>query len=124
VPVLLHDYRCALNGINHSERHRSIAIIDRRCGRTMSHIRRPQMIRRLTRLCRAAGLRTRAMLADALLLFEGSCVMVPSGGRAGTRTRFIHLSEAMIAGRTKKRIGTPGPRIPQVLVSGDLLQRE
>jgi hypothetical protein len=35
------------------------------------------MIRRLTRLCRAAGLRTRSMLADALLLFEGAYVMVP-----------------------------------------------
>jgi AcrR family transcriptional regulator len=62
--------------------------------------------RRLTRLCRAAGLRTPSMLADALLLlFEGACAMAPSVGRVGVRTRFIHLGEAMIAASTKKRGG-------------------
>ena len=40
--------------------------------------------RRLTRLCRAGGLRTPSMLADALLLlFEGACVTAP-GGRSRT----------------------------------------
>jgi AcrR family transcriptional regulator len=59
--------------------------------------------RRLIRLCRATGLRTPAMLADALLLlFEGACAMEPSIGRVGVRTRFIHLGEAMIAARTKR----------------------
>jgi AcrR family transcriptional regulator len=63
--------------------------------------------RRLTRLCRAAGLRTPAMLADALLLlFEGACVMAPSIGRVGMKTRFIHLGEATIAATTKRRVGS------------------
>jgi AcrR family transcriptional regulator len=62
--------------------------------------------RRLTRLCRAAGLRTPSMLADALLLlFEGACVMAPSVGRVGIGSRFIHLGEAMISARTKRRVG-------------------
>jgi predicted ATP-grasp superfamily ATP-dependent carboligase len=62
--------------------------------------------RRLTRLCRAAGLRTPSMLADALLLlFEGACVMAPSVGHVGIKTRFIHLGEAMIAARTRRRDG-------------------
>ena len=62
--------------------------------------------RRLTRLCRAAGFRTPSMLADALLLlFEGACVAAPSVGRVGIRTRFIRLGEAMIAARTKRRVG-------------------
>jgi AcrR family transcriptional regulator len=46
--------------------------------------------RRLTRLCRAAGLRTPSMLADSLLLlFEGACVAASSVGRVGIRARFI-----------------------------------
>jgi AcrR family transcriptional regulator len=62
--------------------------------------------RRLTRLCRAAGFRALSMLADApLLLFEGACVATPSVGRVGIRIRFIKLGEAMIAARTKRRIG-------------------
>jgi AcrR family transcriptional regulator len=63
--------------------------------------------RRLTRLCRAAGLTTPSMLADALLLlFEGACVMAPSVGRVGIGTRFIHLGEAMIAATTKRRVSS------------------
>jgi AcrR family transcriptional regulator len=58
--------------------------------------------RRLTRLCRAAGLRNPSMLADALLLlFDGACVMAPSVGRIGLSSRFLLLSEAMIAAHAK-----------------------
>lgn len=62
--------------------------------------------RRLTRLCRAAGLRSPSMLADELLLlFEGACVIALSVGRVGIRTRFIQLGEAMIAAKTKRHVG-------------------
>jgi AcrR family transcriptional regulator len=58
--------------------------------------------RRLTRLCRAAGLRHPSMLADALLLlFAGACVMAQSAGRVGPSSRFLHLGETMIAAHTK-----------------------
>jgi AcrR family transcriptional regulator len=58
--------------------------------------------RRLTRLCRAAGLRNSSVLADALLLlFDGACVMAPSVGRIGLSSRFLLLSEAMIAAHAK-----------------------
>jgi AcrR family transcriptional regulator len=60
--------------------------------------------RRLTRLCRAAGLKTPSMLADALLLlFEGACVMAPSLGPAGISARFVQLGEAMIGARARRR---------------------
>jgi AcrR family transcriptional regulator len=58
--------------------------------------------RRLTRLCRAAGLRNPSMLADALLLlFDGACIMAPSVGRIGLSSRLLLLSKAMIAAHTK-----------------------
>ena len=58
--------------------------------------------RRLTRLCRAAGLRNPSMLADALLLlFDGACIMALSVGRIGLSSRFLLLSEAMIAAHAK-----------------------
>jgi hypothetical protein len=58
--------------------------------------------RRLTRLCRAAGLRNPSMLADALLpLFDGTFLMAPSVGRIGLSSRFLLLSEAMIAAHAK-----------------------
>jgi AcrR family transcriptional regulator len=58
--------------------------------------------RRLTRLCHAAGLRNPSMLADALLLrFDGACIMAPSVGRIGLSSRFLLLSEAMIAAHAK-----------------------
>jgi AcrR family transcriptional regulator len=58
--------------------------------------------RRLTRLCRAAGLRNPSMLADALLLlFDGACIMAPSVGRIDLSFRFHLLSKAMIAARAK-----------------------
>ncbi|WP_426421734.1 TetR/AcrR family transcriptional regulator [Bradyrhizobium genosp. A] len=59
---------------------------------------------RLTRLCRAAGLRNPSMLADALLLlFDGACIMAPSVGRIGLSSRFLLLSKAMIAAHAKAR---------------------
>jgi AcrR family transcriptional regulator len=58
--------------------------------------------RRLTRLCRAAGLRNPSMLADALLLvFDGACIMAPSVGRIDLSLRFFLLSKAMIAAQPK-----------------------
>jgi AcrR family transcriptional regulator len=58
--------------------------------------------RRLTRLCRAAGLRNPSMLADALLLlFDGACIMAPSVGRIDLSFRFLLLSKAMIAAHAK-----------------------
>jgi AcrR family transcriptional regulator len=58
--------------------------------------------RRLTRLCRAAGLRNPSMLADALLLlFDGACIMAPSVGRIDLSFRFHFLSKAMIAAHAK-----------------------
>jgi AcrR family transcriptional regulator len=58
--------------------------------------------RRLTQLCRAAGLRNPSMLADELLLlFDGACIMAPSVGRTGLSPRFLRLSEAMIAAHAK-----------------------
>ena len=58
--------------------------------------------RRLTRLCRAAGLRNPSMLADALLLlFDGACIMAPSVDRNRLSFRFLRLSEAMIAAHAK-----------------------
>jgi AcrR family transcriptional regulator len=58
--------------------------------------------RRLTRLCRAAGLRNPSMLADALLLlFDGACIMAPSVGRIDLSFRFHLLSKAMIAAHAK-----------------------
>jgi hypothetical protein len=60
--------------------------------------------RRLARQCRAAGLRNPSMLADALLLlFDGACIMPPSAGRIGLSSRFLLLSEAMIAEHAKAR---------------------
>jgi AcrR family transcriptional regulator len=60
--------------------------------------------RRLTRLCRAAGLRNPSMLADTLLRpFYGACIMAPSVGRIGLSSRFLLLSEAMIAANAKAR---------------------
>jgi AcrR family transcriptional regulator len=57
---------------------------------------------RLTRLCRAAGLRRPSMLADALLLlFDGACIMAPSVGRIGLSSRFLRLSEAIVAAHAK-----------------------
>jgi AcrR family transcriptional regulator len=62
--------------------------------------------RRLTRLCRAAGLRCPSLLADALLLlFNGACVMAPNGGRVALSSRFVLLGEAMIAAHTKAPLG-------------------
>jgi AcrR family transcriptional regulator len=62
--------------------------------------------RRLTRLCRAAGLRTPSMLADALLLlFHGACVMTSNTGRVGLSARFVQIGEAMIAAHTKMPVG-------------------
>lgn len=59
--------------------------------------------RRLIRLCRAAGLRKPAMLADALyLLIEGARVTVQSVGRAGLSARLMRLGEAMIAAHVSK----------------------
>jgi AcrR family transcriptional regulator len=61
--------------------------------------------RRLTRLCRASGLAKPSMLADALLLlFDGACVMAQSFGGVGVSSRFIHLGEAMIAARARRRL--------------------
>jgi len=58
--------------------------------------------RRLTRLCRAAGLRKPSMLADALLLlFDGACIMAPGVDRNRLSFRFLLLSEAMIAAHGK-----------------------
>jgi AcrR family transcriptional regulator len=58
--------------------------------------------RRLTRLCRAAGLRNPSMLADALLLlFDGACIMAPSVDRIRLGSHFLRLSEAMIAAHAK-----------------------
>jgi AcrR family transcriptional regulator len=63
--------------------------------------------RRLTRLCRAAGLRSPSMLADALLmLFDGACIMAPSVGRVGLSSRLLHLGEAMIAAHLKAPLGS------------------
>ena len=54
--------------------------------------------RRLSRLCSAAGLRNPSMLADALLLLiDGACIVALSVGRIGLSSRFLVLSEAMIA---------------------------
>ncbi len=40
--------------------------------------------------------------ADALLLlFDGACIMAPSVGRIGLSSRFLLLSEAMIAAHAK-----------------------
>jgi AcrR family transcriptional regulator len=62
--------------------------------------------RRLTRLCRAAGLRRPSMLADALfLLFDGACILAPSVDRVGLSSRFVLLGEAMIAAHSKAYIG-------------------
>jgi AcrR family transcriptional regulator len=62
---------------------------------------------RLTRLCRAAGLRHPSMLADALLLlFDGACIMAPSVGRVALSSRFLHLGEAMIAAHLKAPLGS------------------
>jgi hypothetical protein len=42
------------------------------------------------------------MLADALLpLFDGTFLMAPSVGRIGLSSRFLLLSEAMIAAHAK-----------------------
>jgi hypothetical protein len=58
--------------------------------------------RRLTRLCRAAGLRNPSILADALLLlFDGACIMAPSVDRIALSSRFLLLSEAMIVALAK-----------------------
>jgi AcrR family transcriptional regulator len=58
--------------------------------------------RRLTRLCRADGLRNPSMLADALLLlFDGACIMAPSVDRNRLSSRFLLMSEAMIAAHAK-----------------------
>jgi AcrR family transcriptional regulator len=58
--------------------------------------------RRLTRLCRAAGLCNPSMLADALLLlFAGACIMAPSVDRIDLSFRFFLLSKAMIAAHAK-----------------------
>jgi AcrR family transcriptional regulator len=63
--------------------------------------------RRLTQLCRAAGLRNPSMLTDALLLlFDGACIMAPSVGRIDLSFRFLLLSKAMIAAHAK----TPSAR--------------
>jgi AcrR family transcriptional regulator len=63
--------------------------------------------RRLTQLCRAAGLRNPSMLTDALLLlFDGACIMAPSVGRIDPSFRFLLLSKAMIAAHAK----TPSAR--------------
>jgi AcrR family transcriptional regulator len=62
--------------------------------------------RRLTRLCRAAGLRTPSMVADVLLLlFDGACVMASNTGRVGLNARFVQLGEATIAAHTKIPVG-------------------
>jgi AcrR family transcriptional regulator len=58
--------------------------------------------RRLTRLCRAAGLRNPSRLADALILvFDGACIMAPSVDRNRLSSHFLRLSEAMIAAHSK-----------------------
>jgi AcrR family transcriptional regulator len=58
--------------------------------------------RRLTRLCRAAGLSNPTMLADALLLsFNGACIMATSVDRIALSFRFLLLSKAMIAAHAK-----------------------
>jgi AcrR family transcriptional regulator len=58
--------------------------------------------RRLTRLCRAAGLLNPSMLADALLLlFDGACIMAPSVGRIDLSLRFLLLSKTMTAAHAK-----------------------
>jgi AcrR family transcriptional regulator len=62
--------------------------------------------RRLARLCRAAGVRNPSMLAGALLLlFVGARVMAPSVGRIGLSSRFLLLSQAMIAAQAKAQGG-------------------
>jgi AcrR family transcriptional regulator len=74
----------------------------RRVIKTHNALRR----RRLARLCRAAGVRNPSMLADALLLpFDGACVMAPSVGRIGLSSRFLLLSQAMIAAHAKAQGG-------------------
>jgi hypothetical protein len=58
--------------------------------------------KRLTRLCRAAGLRNPSILAHALLLlFDGACIMAPSVGRIDLSFRFHFLSKGMIAAHAK-----------------------
>jgi AcrR family transcriptional regulator len=59
--------------------------------------------RRLTRLCRAAGLRNPSILAHALLLlFDGACITAPSvAGRIDISFRFYLGGKAMIAGHAK-----------------------
>jgi AcrR family transcriptional regulator len=58
--------------------------------------------KRLTRLCRAAGLHNPTMLADAVLLsFNGACIMATSVDRIALSFRFLLLSKAMIAAHAK-----------------------
>jgi AcrR family transcriptional regulator len=59
--------------------------------------------KRLTRLCRAAGLRNPSILAHALLLlFDGACITAPSvAGRIDISFRFFLAGKAMIAAHAK-----------------------
>jgi AcrR family transcriptional regulator len=79
--------------------------------------------RRLTRLCRAAGLRNPSILAYALLLlFDGACITGPSvAGRIDIGFRFFLGGKAMIAAHAKapsarRKLQNPQPTVRESVV--------